>query len=792
MQKIVAIIIAGVASPLAASGAIAADFDLELEAGKLDYSYNPGAPSPFDAAFFGNTEGALKFTSASGKLFSTTGLSQIGVTTGDNIVIFDGAGSNWEGENHLYIGVASSNNSLTVQNGANVDFGIPIAVVSPTAADIILGYDDGGDDNSLTVTGAATTFTTDGTIYVGRNGDDNSLTIEDGAVVTSLQGRIGGGTGSTAGATGNSVTIDGNGSKWQMSGTLRIGAGGTSATGGNTVTVRNGGGLSTGKTIQLGRDTLSDGNELTITGEGSNVTSAEDLYLGWVDGSTDNLVTVDDLATLDVAGTLLVRDDNTLSLASGAAVTAGTLTLTAAADPKEGSHLSFDIDTDNLATLTVTNGATLGGAFKATFSGALENRVDIINASLGFAGTTFDTVDTTDLARGFAADMVYGLPKNPAIVAPAGTAYLDIDARLGRIDTLGRNQHRVAEGLNTSFNGGQSFSKEFVSIYALENPELQAALTELSGEANAYGLSSGVSNSDASMLQILRNQALAGGRGGWGAFANSQGAADGNQAEGTHDTDTSRSTFAGGLTMGGDALSAGLGVAVGQSDWDLAGLGAGGLDSVQFGGFLKADLGNAYIGATGVIGRHDMAVSRDSYRYVPPTTPFAPLPDEVLGFASGVASNAMRLEAGYTLALSDALSVTPYAAYATGQSVLKNATSENGSEDAIFGLTYEGQTIHTRTTEFGTRIDGKVGDATQLFAGVAVSSSDSDAVHAHFTGLENSGFDLVAAGSGAVLTKVELGASYAVADSSTASLMLTGTFGEVSEIGVSTGLRINW
>jgi T5SS/PEP-CTERM-associated repeat protein len=796
MRKIMGALLVGVTGPLLATGAIAADFDLGNEAIANAYDYNPGSPSPFEAAFFGNATGGLSFTSQSGKLFATTGLTQIGVDVGGNSATFTGNGSNWQSEMHVYIGVETGGNTLTVSNGASLSFARPVnkpPLPAPQAVDVIVGYDDGGDDNTLTVTGGATRLTTDGTIYVGRNGDDNAMNVQDGAVVTSLQGRIGGGSGSISAASDNTVTIDGEGSKWQMSGTLHIGSSSTAATTGNLVTVQNGGALATGKTIHLGYGALSSDNELTITGEGSNVTTAGDVKIGSNGASTGNIVTVEETASLDVTGQLYVGNANTLSLASGAAVTAGNLFLTAANDPAKGSLLSFDVDAANLATLNVTDGAVLGGEFEATFSGSLEKRIDILTAGAGLSGTTFDTVDTSDLARGFDAAIYYGLPITQQDPNSIQTVYLGIEAKLGREDELGGNQRNVAEGLNTSFNGGQRFSEEFVAIYKLENPDLQTALTELSGEANAYGLSSGVWNSDGSLLQMLRERALHGANGGWGAISGNNVSADGVQTDGTNQTDDSNSAFSGGLTLGqGTGFSAGLGLSVGQSDWDLGGLGAGSLKSAQVGGFVKADFGTGYLTASGVMGQHDMTVARASYQYVPEVGPFAYAPAETLGLDLGVTSNALRLEAGYAVSVSDAMTVTPYAAYAMGQTMVGQSATETGNAEAVYGLTYAEQTIQTQTKEIGARFDAKVSQAMGLYADISWSSANSDKVRASFTGLENSGFELAAAGSEPAVTKLTLGATFGIAETSSAFMSLNGSFGDVSAVGGSAGMRFSW
>lgn len=247
--------------------------------------------------------------SGGGQIYSVGGFLGHGDTSDGNTATITGAGSIWSSSDTLFIGNLGSDNTVTVSDGG-------LLSTTTTGKDAGIGFEDGSDNNTLTVTGTGSSFVNDGTVYVGNKGDNNQLEIFDGATVTSKNVRIGG----DALSSGNTVTVDGA-SVWTVSGTqLRIGSGGDN----NTLNITGGGtvNVTTGVTL-LGRDATSDGNTLFISGEGSTLDTAS-LTIGRL--GTNNTVTVEEGGRL-VSGSILIAEQagssGTLNIGNG--TTAGIL-----------------------------------------------------------------------------------------------------------------------------------------------------------------------------------------------------------------------------------------------------------------------------------------------------------------------------------------------------------------------------------------------------------------------------------------------------------------------------------
>jgi outer membrane autotransporter protein len=129
----------------------------------------------------------------------------------------DGAGSTWTNNGSLYIGDSGAG-TLDISNGG--------AVVS--TGDGILGA-NAGSDGSVTVDGAGSTLTSTG-IQVGSGGD-GTLVVSNGGSVSDGYSTIGAGSGSSG-----AVTVDGAGSTWTSTVELRVGDSGS-----GTLNISNGG-----------------------------------------------------------------------------------------------------------------------------------------------------------------------------------------------------------------------------------------------------------------------------------------------------------------------------------------------------------------------------------------------------------------------------------------------------------------------------------------------------------------------------------------------------------------------
>jgi T5SS/PEP-CTERM-associated repeat protein len=774
-KVVVAALLLGTSSSLAIDAALAADLDVEVAGSP----YTVSASESYDLTYFGNVAGSTSFTD-SGFSFTTTGVARIGFTaTSDaNAVTFTGASAVWTGSNHLSIGYEGSDNTLSVTGGASVALD-----GSGDPADISLAEKAGSADNSLTVSGSGSSLTTDGTIYVGRSGSDNTMTIDGGATVSALQLRIGGGTSSEDIATGNAVVVDGADSDLTLLGTLRVGAGENADSSNNSLTISDGATVTTGKAVHLGylgkKGVISDGNAITITGQGSKLTSHETdgnmgLNIGFSAGSKDNIVTVTDSGALDVTGKILVSSDNTLSLGDAATVAANELTMAS------GSKFDLDIDQDNAVDMVITKigtdpgetgTATLAGTLTTTYSGSLNKRYTVLTAET--VTGTFDTLDATDLARGFDASLSY----------TATEANLDFVAHLGQGDILGQNQRNVADGLNAAFNGGTTLGADFVDVYDLQGQELQSTLNLMSGEANVYGMTVGVWGADKHLLSAMRANSLSGSTGGWASVTGASTDTAGDLAAGTNATALHYAGVAGGVTFGGsDVFSAGIAVSAGQSDWTTAGIGGGDLDHAQVGGFVKADLGSAYVLASGVIGQHGLTAARASA-----------LAGDSFGLATDLDSTAVQIEAGYELALGQAVTLTPYAALSFGRATIPAPVSETGSGTAVFALDYAAQSADTQTGVIGLRLAGSLGAKTQFFTDISLSDTASNGLSAAFHTVSGSDFVVNGAGPIGPTLNAAIGAAFQITDASVATISLGGSgLSGIEDLNGSIGLRLTW
>jgi T5SS/PEP-CTERM-associated repeat protein len=162
--------------------------------------------------------------------------------------------------------------------------------------DIVIGANAGAERNMLVVDGAGSTLTTDATLVVGKGGANSELWIQNGAVVTSVLGRLG----VEAGADNNTAEVTGAGSSWSTNGSLRVGGDGSS----NSLTVSDGGVINVGGNAFVGYGASSNGNTLTVTGAGSQLVVVPALIVSRA-GGTGNMARVNDGGIINAASTLV-------------------------------------------------------------------------------------------------------------------------------------------------------------------------------------------------------------------------------------------------------------------------------------------------------------------------------------------------------------------------------------------------------------------------------------------------------------------------------------------------------
>uniref|UniRef100_UPI003568CF19 autotransporter domain-containing protein n=1 Tax=Pontiella sp. TaxID=2837462 RepID=UPI003568CF19 len=188
----------------------------------------------------------------------------------NNTAVVYGVGSVWSNQTEFGVGAYSSSNSLKILNGGNVFGSFGVVGLSETAS-----------HNSVLVSGADSAWITTGELNVGYAGLFNSLTVEDGASVQSATGRIG----YFEDAANNAVAVLGAGSVWNNAGDLYVGAEGCS----NTLTIADGGRVTNAYGYVGYHD--ADGNRASVSGADS-VWQNEQLNVGF--GGSSNSLAVND------------------------------------------------------------------------------------------------------------------------------------------------------------------------------------------------------------------------------------------------------------------------------------------------------------------------------------------------------------------------------------------------------------------------------------------------------------------------------------------------------------------
>ena len=153
-------------------------------------------------------------------------------------VAVDGPGSKWTNSGYLYVGYYGygGDATLNITNGG---------AVSNTYGYIGAG---GAAANTVTVDGAGSKWTNTFSLYVGRSGGTGTLNIANGGAVSNTSGCVGYDSGSTG-----MVTISGAGSTWTNNGSLYVGSQGT-----GTVT-QTGGTNTVAGALYLGRYSTGSG-----------------------------------------------------------------------------------------------------------------------------------------------------------------------------------------------------------------------------------------------------------------------------------------------------------------------------------------------------------------------------------------------------------------------------------------------------------------------------------------------------------------------------------------------------
>ncbi|HUD52114.1 autotransporter domain-containing protein, partial [Parvibaculum sp.] len=573
--------------------------------------------------------------------------------------------------------------------------------------------------------------------------------------------------------------------------------------------------------------TISDGTtpgDVVKAGDGTLILSAINSYTGatTVDAGTLNVtgsIASSSLTTVNSGATLLGTGAvGNLEVASGgifapgaAGIAGGSTTVSGTLTLGIGSTYLVAVNPSTASYADVSGTASLHGTVLAAFdTGAYVGRQYTILQSAGLDHTTFDNLSVTDLPSGFAASLEY----------TDNDVLLDLTAVLGAGDTLDRNQRNVADGLNTYFNNGGTMPSNFLTIFGLSGGNLAGALSGLSGEV-ATGGSAGSFRLMSQFLGLLSGTPEMGAGGGtlsfapeggpalpavasayaptaaaaapsdgqwklWGTGFGSANRVDGDPVAGSHRVTSNDYGFAAGADYGYSADTVlGFAVAGGGTSWDLArGLGGGDSDALQLGLHAATRFGPAYVSAALGFANHWMTTDRAAY-------------GDRLSADFKAQLYAGRLEAGYRLAPTATLGLTPYAALQV-QHFRSPGYSETDVGGGGYALAYEARSMTDTRSELGARLDQATmlgGDRLVLKVGAAWAHDHvtGNSATAGFRSLPGSSFTVSGADTPHDTALVSTGAELQLAANLTLSASFDGEFASgYRSLGGTGVLRYSW
>ncbi|TPQ36250.1 autotransporter [Bradyrhizobium guangdongense] len=512
------------------------------------------------------------------------------------------------------------------------------------------------------------------------------------------------------------------------SGTINLGA--------NTLTITNGNGTFAGVIGDGGA-----GGGFAVSG-GTQILSGANTYIGAttvnggklvVDGSIVSATTVNAGGTL--GGTGLV---GTTAIAGGtlapgnAANPTGLLTVNGPLSFTAASTYLVQVSGANASRTNVIGAAALGNAtVSANFSGTLQKQYTILNATGGFAGSTFNPTVVSNMSA-----------VSATLSQDTNNVFLNINVNFTPASGgLTVNQQNVGTTLTNFFNSTGSIPAAFAGL-------TPAGLTIASGELGTGIIQSAI-NADGQFLNLMLDPTVAGRTGGFtkpGSVSQFAASDDEAAAYASMRPATAREReayamatkapllsatpanrwsvwaagYGGSEQVGGNAvvgsqdLSARLwGVAAGADykvspdtllgfalgggglNYSLANaMGAGSADLFQAGVYGRHSFGPAYIAAALAYGWHDVTTNR--------TVALAGV-DQLQGRFKADTFSA-RFEGGYRFA-TPLVGITPYAAAQVTSFNLPNYTETSLAGGGLFALNYASQTTTDTRSELGFRTD---------------------------------------------------------------------------------------
>jgi len=648
--------------------------------------------------------------------------------------------------NDLIIGHDGADNAVTLANGASIDAG----------GQVILGFNSSGaSGNELTLSSGSSVTADVGTV-VGNLAGGNALKVESGADYTTYTTTLG----SAVGSDGNAVTVTGAGSTYTgtTNASFNVGDGGKS----NTLQVADGAIFDIGDRLALGKTLGSTDNIVTVTGSGSEL-HAGNVRIGITTvGSSGNSLVVEDYGYVQVDTDIKVRGGNSIDLASGARLDMAGFTTDA------GSTFVLDVDAENAIDFDVAGAAVLAGTLEANYSGGtLTNRYRVLSST---ALTNTMALDATAFGPNFVV----------TFDSVDDDLYLAFAANLGGTADLGDNQDNLADAVNSAFADGAELSDSFVALFGIADADLDAALSGLTGEINAYVQTELGWSATEKALGMLTDPDLCVPEAAGGICVKAFGGGNasaiaGNADEGNHDTEEAGFTLglASAMLLGSDTLLNGL-LAIDQTQAAIDGLGSADVTGLRFGAGVKHswDVFYAGVGAVGGVGMG--AMSRD---FTPATSGSATADLSQLYFG-------VRGEIGANLALGDSVVFTPFGALDWANTATAAYSEAATGDYADLALAYGDNSQARATAEIGVRLATAPSDTGLTLSGAVayrrVLSAD-EAVATEFQGLDSDPFAVTAATTPEDLLKL----------SADASLLLAPgvSFGAQVDVGLGDGYQ---
>jgi outer membrane autotransporter protein len=384
----------------------------------------------------------------------------------------------------------------------------------------------------------------------------------------------------------------------------------------------------------------------------------------------------------------------------------------------------------NVSGSTTLNGGTAVIEF---VSGKYKPGQYAIIVSSGGVSGQFANLITGGLVSGF---------RNPHLAYDAHDVFLVLDpSTITILPSFTSNQQAVAGGINNAILAGANPSDSFNVLLNLTGSQLTTALTELEGTtpgganiaanqlmtgflslmlhpsggtpqgtqapsgglnnyaAEAAGFPREVADAYAAAMPVKARPAGTAFTSGWSTWAAAYGGAThvGGQADvGTADTKAQAYAVAGGAEYKFSPQTAlGFALAGGGTSWGLSqGLGTGGGDAFQIGGYATHNFGAAYVAGALAYAWHDMHTDRT----------VAIGGTEQLHASFRAQAFGGRIESGYRLT-NAWLNVTPYGALQAQTFRTPSYSEVAQSGLGAFALSYASRSATTTRTELGAWFD---------------------------------------------------------------------------------------